>query len=202
MSGKGFAETFEDKAVVRTGIFADNLRIHQIAEADAAGGDGSGNGYIVDDTYKIHSRTFHIEPKGKDNACRSTMAGKTGIACKVPVTGGIETDGKEHFQRMCKEICGLIKQAMSQTCTHQYADKAIEEQRVELLLRDSLFLIETHDHIIGDGQADAPQQRIPAHRYGAYGKGDEIGVPDYHNQVRCQVYTLKRKCMISPSCTT
>ena len=73
MAGEGFSEFFKDKAPSAISGFAHNLRVHEIAQTDAASRDGSGNGDVVEHAEEGHFRLAHIEPQGYHKSCRATV---------------------------------------------------------------------------------------------------------------------------------
>ena len=73
--------------------------------------------------------------------------------------------GQEHLQNMlptAEEIVGFIEQTVSQTRTDEDAEEAINEQRVEILVFDFLFLIQVFHDKESEAQSEQPAQRIPA----------------------------------------
>ena len=80
----------------------------------------------------------HIKPEGNHQSQGSAVAGQSFIAGELPSAVGHEMDGQEHLHDVLagsEEIVGLIEQAMPQTGTNQDAQEAIDEQRIEDILR-------------------------------------------------------------------
>ena len=114
----------EDECPGHVGHLADNLAVHQIAQADKAGRAARGNGNIVEHGPDAYLAIAHIKPKGDDKAERSAVTGQSLVACEFPSAVGQEMNGNEHLEDVfsaAKEIVGLIEQAMPQSGTNQDA---------------------------------------------------------------------------------
>ena len=80
-------------------------------------------------------------------------------------------EGDEHLDETLpasQVISGLVEDAVAESSTDEYTEEAIEEERLELLVLYLLMLIKTLHNQIGQQQADAPQQGVPADAEGAY----------------------------------
>ena len=77
-----------------------------------------------------------------------------------------------------EEVARLVEQAVAEARAYEYADEAVDEQRVEQLGLDFLLLVEPPDYEVGGQQAHEPAQRIPAQREAAEMEGHEVGVPE------------------------
>ena len=91
------------------------------------------------------------------------MRGKAGITGKLPAAVGHLVHGQQHFERVAQKVAWLVKQAMAQAGTGQYAYEAVKKEGVELFLRYALALVEFVHYNIGQRQTYAPAQRVPAH---------------------------------------
>ena len=56
---------------------------------------------------------------------------------------------------------------MPQACPNQYAEEAVEEERVKLLLRQLLMAVKFVDHKVCQRQTNTPKQGVPAQGDGA-----------------------------------
>ena len=212
MTRQEVAVAGEDEAVVGASVFANDFRVHEVAEADAAGCDGRGDGDVVKHAEDVYLRAAHIKPERNHQSERAAVGGQSSIARTLPASASIP-DGQEHFNGVAEEIARLVEQAVAEARTDEDADEAIEEKRVELALRDALCLIELIDDDIGRYQSDTPEEAVPMERETADGEHFLRWLPEdgkYFHDVfldlmslrEAGVYTLKRKCMMSPSCTT
>ena len=123
MTGNG-VDLLEDEGPGNVGHLADNLRVHEVAQADEAGRRSSGDGYVVEHGPDAYLAIAHIEPQGDDKAERSAVAGQSLVAREFPSAVGQEMNGNEHLEDVfsaAKEIVGLIEQAMPQSGTDQDA---------------------------------------------------------------------------------
>ena len=55
-----------------------------------------------------------------------------------------------HMSETAEEIVGLIEQAVSQTCSDEYAQKTVDEQRVEKFILDFLLFVKFFYNKIGE----------------------------------------------------
>ena len=163
MTRQGVAVLHKHKAVIRIGELAHDFGVHQIAHAYHAGGNGGGHGNVVEHAHEVHLVLAHIEPQGDDQADGTAVGGEPGIARELPAAIGQVADGEYHLDRMGQEVGRLIKQAMTQTGADQDAHKAINKQRLKLLGRYLLTLIEFQHHHVGQCQPDAPADSVPPH---------------------------------------
>lgn len=60
MARQEIAVAGEDEAVVGASVFANDFRVHEVAEADAAGCDGRGDGDVVEHAEDVYLRAAHI----------------------------------------------------------------------------------------------------------------------------------------------
>lgn len=151
----------EIEAPGHRGDIADNLAVHQVTQADEAGGDACGNGDVVEHLPQGHLIAFDIEPQRQHQSQRATMGGQAFIArhLEVPSLIARELDGQQHLDEPSHRrevVLRLIEDAMAQTCTSKDADEAIEEQRVKLPVFNLLVLIQPAYREIGQCQADEP----------------------------------------------
>ena len=159
----GFVQLHKYKAHVGACVLAHNFGVHKIAQAYETGADGGGYGYVVEHTHKVYLGAAHIQPQGYHEAQCTTMRGKAGIAGKLPAAVGHLVHGQQHFERVAQEVAWLVKQAMAQTGTGQYAYEAVKKEGVELFGGYALALVELVHYNIGQRQTYAPAQRVPAH---------------------------------------
>ena len=157
--------TLEDEGPGHVGYAAYNLAVHEVSQPDEAGSGARGNGNIVEHAPQADARLPHIQPECYHETQRSAVRSQTFVARKLPSALGKKVDGQQHLNKTAagsEEIVGLIEDAMAQTRTGQDADKAIEEERIELLVADVLLLIQPFHYKIGDGQTEKPAQGVPA----------------------------------------
>ena len=171
----------KDESPVRARIFADNLGVHEVAEADAARRDGRGDGDIIDHAQDIQFCAPHVEPEREDDAECAAMGSQARVAHQFPAFVGL-LDGEQHLNRMREEIARLVEQAMAQARADEDADEAVEEERVELLGRNLLLAVEAIDNEIGQRQSQTPHQRIPTYFYRAKRQGYLRGRPNNHDK--------------------
>ena len=117
----------EDECPGHVGRFADDFGVHQVGKADAAGGDGSGNGYHVEHVHVVHLRLAAVHPEGDNQAQRAAVAGKAGVTRHFPSCVGL-LDGENHFNEVVLVVGPVVKYAVAQSCAYQYAEEAIEEK--------------------------------------------------------------------------
>ena len=146
---------FKDECPGHVGRFADDFGVHQVGKADAAGGDGSGNGYHVEHVHVVHLRLAAVHPEGDNQAQRAAVAGKAGVTRHFPSCGGL-LDGENHFNEVVLVVGPVVKYAVAQSCAYQYAEEAIEEKRFEFLfVYFAVVVLVLHDKV-GKGEADNP----------------------------------------------
>jgi hypothetical protein len=86
------------------------------------------------------------------------VRGKSGIANEFCAAVGHSFERQNHFRNVRQVIAGFVKQAVTQSCPNQYAEKAIEEERVELCLRQLLMAVEFINYNICQSQTYRPQE--------------------------------------------
>ena len=121
---------------------ADDLAVHQVAQADGCGADGGDDGDVVQDHEVGQPRLAHEEPQGDDEAQRAAVAGQALVAREVPAARGVGAEGEEHLQRMGQVVGRLVEEAVAQTGADEDAQEAVEEEGLELLLGDALLPVE------------------------------------------------------------
>jgi hypothetical protein len=77
-----------------------------------------------------------------------------------------------------EEIARLVEQAVTQSGTYQDAQKTIDEERVEQLVLDFLFLVKFFYNYISQQQSYKPAKGIPAYGERTETKCHLVGVPD------------------------
>ena len=126
--------TLEDERPGHVGGPSDYLRVHQVAEADGAGTNGCDDGHVVQD---VHERQLHlagIQPDGYHQTKCSAVTGKPFVAGKRPSLSRHVAYGQQHLNGMRKVIAWFVEQTMPQPGSNQYAEEAIHEHRLELLV--------------------------------------------------------------------
>ena len=166
-----FVYFLKDKGPWNIGHFADNLAVHQVSEPNEAGRDGRGDGDIVQQLPQFHLIFTAIEPQGDHQAERSAVACQAFVAHEMPRAVGQKFEGNEHFEEMCtrrKIVVGLVEEAMSESGSYQYAQKAIDKERVEHVFfllfpihhhrphGDVLMVEQPTYHEIGTDKSDEP----------------------------------------------
>ena len=74
------------------------------------------------------------------------MRGESAIAREVPSAARQEIDRQEYLYEVLpgrEEEVGLVEEAMAKTCSGEYADEAVDEERVEQLGLHLLLLVQT-----------------------------------------------------------
>lgn len=108
------------------------------------------------------------------------MTGESGIAAEFPVAIGHDFYWQEHLDETVgatQIVVWFIEEAMSESCTDEDADEAVEEERVELLVRYLLALVEPSDDEVGEDEPHCPHQRVPLDAERTDGNGIEVGLP-------------------------
>ena len=83
----------------------------------------------------------------------------------------------QHLQRVGEIIVGFIKQAMTQSCTHNSEDEHIEQKLVQRIGSHLLATVDaTHDKI-ADKKAQSPQKAVPTDMDVADGEQNGVDVP-------------------------
>ena len=152
----------EDECPRHIGRFADYLGVHQVGKADAAGGDGSGHGYHIHHIHVVHLRFAAVEPEGDNQAQRSAVAGKSLVSRPFPASAGQEVYGEYHLPEMIEVIVGLVEQAVPQPRPDEYAEEAVEEERLELVVAYFLVAVLSAYHEVSQSDAHNPQQAVIA----------------------------------------
>ena len=70
-------------------------------------------------------------------------------------------NGQEHLYDVlaaAQEVAGFVEKAVAQTGTHQNAEKAIDEEGVEIFFLYLLLFVELVNEQIGQQQADEPAE--------------------------------------------
>ena len=168
--------TLEDKGPGYIRGTAYNLGIHEVAHTYGTGTDGCHDAHIVEHAHDIELHVTGIEPEGYHEAQGASVTGKAFVACKLPAPVGQLADGKHHFHGVREEILRFVEKAMAQAGTNEYAQEAVHEHGVELLLADFLLTVQTVHEQIDAQQAYAPAKRVPAN-------GDEAEVQGYYVRV-------------------
>ena len=140
MAGE-LVHTLEYEGPGHIGGATDNLAVHKITQADGTGTDGRDNGDVVQHREQLQTRTADKEPQRYHQTQRAAVAGQPLVARVVPSSHSVLLHGQHHLQRMREVVCGFVEQAVAQSGTDDYAEEAVEDQRVELLLGDVLFFI-------------------------------------------------------------
>ena len=113
------------------------------------------------------------------------MAGESGIAAEFPVAVGHDFYWQQHLDETvgaAQVIVGLIEEAMAKARTDEDADEAVEEERVELLVRNLLAPVEPSDDEVGKDESHSPHQRVPLDAERAKSYGIEVGLPVYEQR--------------------
>ena len=160
-------DLLEDECPGHIGWLTDNLAIHEVSQADETGSDGGCNGDVVEYMPDVHLCIATIEPEGNHQTKCSAVRSQSGVARILPRAVGHLVHWHEHLNEMGtrrEEIVGLIEQAVAQTGTHQNANEAIDEQRIEQFVLDFLVFIQPFHHEIAAHEAYEPAHAIPSQR--------------------------------------
>lgn len=148
-------DALEDESPRHVGRFADDFRVHQVAQTDEHGTGWSGDGNVVQYTHDIQFRFPDVKPKGKHQAYRTAVAGQSGVTGERPTVGRLP-HGQDHFQGVGEEVARFVEQAVPQTGAYEDAHETIEEQRVEQFVGDVLLPIQALHQYVGCQQGEAP----------------------------------------------
>ena len=121
------------------------LAVHEVAQADEAGCDRNSNRDSIEDCPHSYLQVLAVEQQGQDDANSASMTGKAFIACEMPITINIQTDGQQHLDEMGpagQEISWFIEDAMSQTSSYKDSDEAIQKEWLELLIWQFLLSVQ------------------------------------------------------------
>ena len=194
----------EDECPGDIGGLANNLGVHQIAQANEARHGGYGDGNIVHHDPRLDLGLAAVEHHADDEADGAAVGCQAFVASQPPTAVGHETGGKEHLDETGhagEVVLGFVEQAMPQACPDEHTKEAIEEEGVELLVLNLLLLVEPLHDEVGDDEPEAPQEAVPPDGEETNGECLDGGLPV--DEKRCHGrHTLNRKCMMSPSCTT
>ena len=156
---------------------SDDFGVHQVAHAYGAGTDGGDDGDVVEHRPQLEARAADVEYEADDEAQRAAVAGQSLESRVVPVAHGVLLHGQHHLHGMAQEVLGLVEQAVAQAGTDEYAEEAVEDQGVELLLGDALLAEQPVLQQIHREEADGPAQRVPTHAERADVEQEDVGVP-------------------------
>ena len=93
MAGQG-VDACKDECPWHIGGAADDLGVHQVAQAYHAGGEWGGDGHIVEHREYLQTGFPDIEPQGDDESYGAAVAGQSFVAGEMPRTVGHEMDGQ------------------------------------------------------------------------------------------------------------
>ena len=175
-------DLLEDERPRHIGRFADDFRVHQVAEADAAGGDGRGDGDVVEHVPEVHLRLSAVEPQRYHQAERTAVRGKSSVAREFPRAVGHFVHRHEHFDEVCargQEIVGFVEEAVAESCTDEDADERIDEERIEEFVLDFLVFIQPFHHEIRADDAHEPECAVPPQRDWSEVADDFARIPVY-----------------------
>lgn len=174
---------FEDESPRHIGYSADYLGVHQIAQSDEACRDGGGDGDIVEHLPDWELCAPYIQEEGDHQSQCSTVACQSGIACEFPSAVFKEADGEQHLDDVFargEEVVGFIEETVSQSCSDENADEAVDKERIEQFVFYLLLFVEFPHDEISRQQSDEPAQCIPAHGYWSEMECFDVWIPVYH----------------------
>lgn len=157
--------TDEDESPRHIGHLADDLGVHQVAEADEHGGDARDDAHVVEYHPALDFQVSTVDPNGYEHTKYASMACQALISRKFPTAVWHVMEWYQHLDEVipsAEKILWLIEETMSQACSYQYADEDIEEQRLKLLRSYLLFLVEALHQQIAKYQADEPASGVVA----------------------------------------
>ncbi len=161
MACKILAVLDKDETPVGSGGLAYNLGVHKVAQADAGGGERGGHADHIYALQDLDLILAAVKPHSYYDADGTAVAGKSAISYKFYASLRHETYGQQHLNEMlaaCKVILRLIEDAVSQACSGQYSNKAVDEQRLKSLLFDAAVLVESFDYKISGHKTDHPHE--------------------------------------------
>ena len=108
------------------------------------------------------------------------MAGQSLVAREAPRAVGQEAYGQHHLHHVLaagEEVARLVEQAVAQARAYEYADEAVDEERVKQFGLDFLLLVQPLHYEECRQQPQQPAQRVPAQAEASEVEGHEVGVP-------------------------
>ena len=170
----------EDERPRHVGYLADNLRVHEVAQAYEARRERRSDGYVVEHLPDVHLRAAHVDEQSEHQAQRTAVRGESAIAREAPSAVRQEVDGQEYlhevFPRREEEV-GLVEEAMAKTCSGEYADEAVDEERVEQLGLHLLLLVQTLHAEVSQRKTHEPAERVPVELKRAELEGCSARIP-------------------------
>ena len=161
VAGKILAVLDKDESPVSAGGLAHDLGVHKVTQTDAGCGERGGYADHVDALQDLDLVLAAVHDHGNDDADGTAMACQSAVTGQDYASLRFETYGKQHLNEMLaagKVILGLVEDAVTQTGAYEYAQEAVEEQRLECLFLDTAVLIEFLDNKICGHQTYHPHQ--------------------------------------------
>ena len=175
-------DALEDERPWHVGGLAYNLRVHKVAKTYEAGRSRRGYGYVVEYSPDVYLSAAYVEPEGYYQSDGAAVACQSLIAGELPRAVGHEVYWQYHLHHVPaarQEIVRLIEQTVAQARAYQYADEAVDEERIEQLRLYLLLGIQPFYYEICRQQTEQPAQRVPAERETADVECHKVWIP--HN---------------------
>ena len=161
MACKILAVLDEYETPVGAGGLAHDLGVHEVTQTDAGCGERGGHADHIYALQDLDLVLAAVKPHSYYDADGTAVAGKSAISYKLYASLRHETYGKKHLYEMLaagKVILGLIEDTVSQACSGQYSNKAVNEKRLKSLLLDAAVLVESFYYKISGHKTDHPHE--------------------------------------------
>ena len=170
----------EDEAIVALRELTHNFGVHEVADSNEAGCNRRGDADVVEYTHEIDFRLSDIKPQRNHQPKRTAVGSKAGETGETPNARRVLFHRQDDFKRMGKKISGLVEEAVPEARADDDADETVEEERLKLVLRNFLLLVEVIGCHVGQRQTDAPTETVPTHAERSYAEGFHGGIPENH----------------------
>ena len=167
MACKILAVLDKDETPVGAGGLAHDLGVHEVAQTDAGGGERGGHADHIYALQDLDLVLAAVKPHSYYDADGTAVAGKSAVTNKLYASLRHETYGQEHLDEMLaagKIIFGFVKDAVTQASAYEYAQEAVEEQRLICLFLDTAVLIEFLDNKVCGHQTYYPHEGVVSDR--------------------------------------
>ena len=167
MACKILAVLDKDETPVGSGGLAHDLGVHEVTQTDAGCGERGGHADHVYALQDLDLVLAAVKPHSYYDADGTAVAGKSAVTNKLYASLRHETYGQEHLNEMLaagKVIFGFVKDAVTQASAYEYAQEAVEEQRLICLFLDTAVLIEFLDNKVCGHQTYYPHEGVVSDR--------------------------------------
>ena len=161
MACKILAVLDEYESPVGAGGLAHDLGVHEVTQTDAGCGERGGHADHVYALQDLDLVLAAVHDHGYYDADGTAVAGQDYASLRF------ETYGKQHLDEMLaagKIIFRFVKDTVSQASAYEYAQEAVEEQRLICLFLDTAVLIEFLDNKVCGHQTYYPHEGVVSDR--------------------------------------